>query len=209
MAGSMSPEELGNHCAEVARLASKNKGYYGNLVFPQRRGQRAVIREPEIRDIFGRYMMLEMVLYGIEVPTKNKYQFSGKTTEVAARTDLAIFDSFETAARNEPIINIEFKEGQPTPQQIKKDWQKLLREPVDGTCFYHVLQSARQNTVPALTKKLASSYDEAVGDTIDVIDKWHLFFAVIIESQVYYRVIFPSILSISFDQLRQAEPTPL
>ena len=200
----MNKQELTQCCIEVGRLVSKSHGHYGNIVFPQQRSNRPVVREPEIRDVFGRYLMLEMVFYGIEVPTKLKYGFKG-VGKTAARTDLAIFSSLQDGIDNKPLINIEFKEGQPTVNQIEKDWQKLIAEPVNGICFFHVLQNCNSRTIQRLLDKYEDAYKKALSKPQNTIkDKWLIIFLLILFKQKYVTVAFDAIQSISFDKLRKA-----
>lgn len=199
----MEKQELVRCCIEVAKLASKSQGHYGNIVFPQRRSNRPVVREPEIRDVFGRYLMLEMVFYGIEVPSKMTYAFTG-SKRIAARTDLAIFSSLADGARNEPCINVEFKEGQPPVDQIKKDWQKLIAEPVKGVCFYHILQNSQRSTIPRLLDKYEEAHKIAMSKPQNPVkDKWLIFFVLVLSKQKYLLREFSAIHRISFDELRQ------
>lgn len=205
----MKKQELIQYCIEVGRLASKSSGHYGNIVFPQQRSNRPVVREPEIRDVFGRYLMLEMVFYGIEVPTRMRYSFKG-AGKTAARTDLSIFSSLRDGIGNEPLLNIEFKEGQPKVDQIENDWQKLVAEPVNGACFFHVLQNRKRHTIPQLLDKYEYAYKKVISKPQNPInDKWLIFFILVLLKQEYITMSFDAISRISFKQLRQVLPIGL
>jgi len=140
------------------------------------------------------------------VPTYCKYCFKGKE-KTAARTDLAIFSSLENGMDNKPLINIEFKEGQPTDSQIEKDWQKLISEPVKGVCFFHILQNRNSRTILRLLDKYENSYNEAIFHHQNPIhDKWIVFFLLILFKQEYLTMTFDTINGINFDNLRKVSP---
>lgn len=91
--------------------------------------------------------------FGLEVPTKEDYSFTGKKSR-SALTDLSIF--------GEEKINIEFKEGQPKQDQVDTDIEKLIREQNPGIWF-HIFQTRNSNsehsggTLKTLINKLNKS----------------------------------------------------
>ena len=106
---------------------------------------------------------------------------------------------------NKPLINIEFKEGQPTVNHIEKDWQKLIAEPVKGICFFHVLQNRNSRTIPRLLDKYEDAYRKALSKRQNPIhDKWIVFFLLILFKQEYLTVTFDAFNNISFNKLRKA-----
>jgi len=126
------------------RLILSPKGYRG-LIYSSRDGR---IREPEVRYIFCNVLDEKGYKFGLEVPTKNKYHFTGKTSQ-RALTDLSIFGG------GKQEINIEFKEG-PSPQkQIDKDVEKLIRETKPGVLIHFL--PTRENNLnsehPGILKK--------------------------------------------------------
>ncbi|MGB7532426.1 MAG: hypothetical protein WA977_05530 [Halobacteriota archaeon] len=126
------------------RLISSPKGYRG-LIYSSRGGR---IREPEVRYIFCNVLDEKGYKFGLEVPTENKYCFTGKKSQ-RALTDLSIFGG------GKQEINIEFKEG-PSPQkQIDKDVEKLIRETKPGVLIHFL--PTRENNLnsehPGILKK--------------------------------------------------------
>jgi hypothetical protein len=82
---------------------------------------------------------------------------------MSAQTDLTLY-----ARNREPILNVEFKaKGFSTSARnlstIKKDLQKLLREPIAGMWF-HILQSVDNSTLPKLFGAITKSLCETIGE---------------------------------------------
>ncbi len=125
----------------------------GNLVFTQTYRQMPKIREPEVRYVYCKILEEKGYKFGLEVPTKEDYSFTGEKSR-SALTDLSIF--------GEEKINIEFKEGQPKQDQVDKDIEKLIREPNPGIWF-HIFQTRSSNsehsrgTLKTLINKLNKS----------------------------------------------------
>jgi hypothetical protein len=97
--------------------------------------------------------------FAVEVPTTQRYAFSG-TTKMSARTDLVVY-----ASRPDPPprlvrdLAIEFKAHNPQAEAIRKDLEKLLREQYDGLWF-HVLENAHSKTIPVLMAKFTQAIED-------------------------------------------------
>ena len=115
------------------RLISSPKGYRG-LIYSSRDGR---IREPEVRYIFCNVLDEKGYKFGLEVPTENKYCFSGKRSQ-RALTDLSIF------GEGKQKINIEFKEGPTRQTEVDGNIEKLIREP-NPSVLIHFLPTRENN----------------------------------------------------------------
>ena len=104
-------------------------------------------------------------MYGVEVPTQEKYRFVDEEGEKAmrARHDMVFFSL--TVATSEPVVLLEYKRDQPQAGRdflvIRKDLQKLFLEPVasgGGKCMFHILHAEDSGTL----RPLRVSYDNAL-----------------------------------------------
>jgi len=139
-----------------------------SLVFPTYRPhatnglQRARVSEAEARVLYCLALANLKLPFAVEVPTSERYTFSGTTT-MSARTDLVVYSAPPNApqglVRN---LAVEFKAHNAPVAAIRKDLEKLLREHCDGLWF-HVLHNADSRTIPALMEKFA----QAIGDLRD------------------------------------------
>ncbi len=125
----------------------------GGLVFPRYRDNKRRVSEQETRFAFAEALWRRGGFrYSVETPTEKRYSFSGRGSR-SAMTDLSIYDGGER-----PICNVEFKfggvgdaaSGYP---KIRKDLEKLFREPVWGHWF-HVLESVDNGTINKLMSVL-------------------------------------------------------
>lgn len=108
--------------------------------------------------------------YAAEVPTKLRYSFHPKEKQKyqdypevylnvksgkSAQVDLALFNKNSLV---EPEWNIEFKSGQPDPEEMKKDLLKLYFE-AKKSVFFHVLENKDGGTIRALISKINDALD--------------------------------------------------
>ena len=134
-----------------------------SLVFPSYRSSTALeqparISEAEARVLYCMALANRRLPFAVEVPTTQKYKFSGET-EMSARTDLVVYDSPSGAsAELVRALAIEFKAHNPQVESIRKDLEKLLREPYDGLWF-HLLQNVDSRTIPVLMAKFTQSIE--------------------------------------------------
>lgn len=94
---------------------------------------------------------------------------------MSAQTDLTLY-----ARNRQPILNVEFKaKGFSTSARslfsIKKDLQKLLREPIAGMWF-HILEAVDNSTIPKLFGAITKSLFETVEEFHKDIKKTQLIF---------------------------------
>jgi hypothetical protein len=138
------------------------------LVFPTyERGRVGVLRvsEQEARFALAESLADAAAFYSVETPTQEGYQQTG-SKPLSAQTDLTLYD--RTGVR---MCNVEFKaKGASSDAKshinIRKDLEKLLREPELGLWF-HLLEGADNSTIPSLLNVIASEmqvvYDEHPG----------------------------------------------
>ena len=139
-----------------------------SLVFPSYRPQafngrpRVRVSEAEARVLYCFALANRKLPFAVEVPTSERYTFSGTST-MSARTDLVVYayrpEDPQTLVRH---LAVEFKAHNAPVAAIRKDIEKLLREHCDGLWF-HVLQNADSRTIRALMEKFA----QAIGDLRD------------------------------------------
>ncbi len=155
-----------------------------NLIFSQSQSGKSIIREPEARNVMTLLLNKKNIEYALEVPTEEKYKFSGDKPD-SANTDLVIY-------LKDGQINIEFKTGQPNPEHIEKDFEKLLKEPTDGCAFYHILKNTNIDTIPKLLKKYKTAYRKAYDDG-NIKEKWFVLFIFVKEKRKVYWKMFDDI----------------
>ena len=135
--GYMNPDELLELNIIVFERLISSANECGNLVFTQTYREMPKIREPEVRYVYCKILEEKNYTFGLEVPTKEDYAFTGKKSR-SALTDLSIF------GEKREKVNIEFKEGQPKQDQVDKDIEKLIREQDPGIWF-HIFQTRNPN----------------------------------------------------------------
>ncbi len=152
---------------------------------------RARVSEAEARVIYCLALEKQKLPYAVEVPTTQKYTFSG-TTKLSARSDLVVYASQpgspQTLIRD---LAIEFKAHNPRVEAIRKDLEKLLREPCNGLWF-HILKNADTRTIPVLFEK----FDVAIRELRDLwqeCDHSVAICAVVMQKKFWlYRTLTPS-----------------
>ena len=179
---------------ETSRQLSKKSDRYRNLIYTQEKSNRKLIREPEARYVLTMVLSRKNVDFGLEVPTKKKYRFTGSSPDTA-NIDLVI-------EPNKEQVNIELKEGQ--RKTIQKDFEKLLREQALGGAFYHVLQNSNRATLPALLNKYKEAYSNIVNRN-DAFPKWFMLFIFVKAKQECFWKVFDNITEISKEEFDQNE----
>ena len=150
------------------------------------------VREPEARHVICQVLSQNQVSHGIEVPTVGLYRFSGKGKR-RALIDLTIFED------KHRLINIELKEGQPSKSDrkvspIEKDVEKLRKEVVPGSAFFHILQKTDSGTVKAIQKKYASAY-KSVKEGKN--KGWFLLYVISVQDEKGCYIFFPDISTVN------------
>lgn len=173
---------------DVSKRLSEEPNKCGNLIYTQEKTKRKIIREPETRCVFSIILSEKNVNFGVEVPTKKKYNISSKEADVA-NTDLVINP-------NDEPINIEFKRDIPTVDNIKKDFEKLSGENAVGCAFYNVLKNTNRETLTTLLKNYKNAY-ERIQSATDKKPKWFVFFIFIKEKKECYWKVFDDLTEIS------------
>jgi hypothetical protein len=140
------------------------------MIFPEKKGKPRV-SEQEARFAFVSILEKEKILYSVETPTVEKYNFSGETgSKRSASTDLTIFDE-----NINKMMNIEFKSHgismkSKTQHKIEKDIEKLLREDVDGLWF-HVFERVDTKTIGKLLSVFAKKIKYISSQKKDIKEK--------------------------------------
>lgn len=176
----MNPDDLIEILKEASTRLCKADDRCGNLIYVQKE-KGVIIREPEARHAISLELIKRNFDFGIEVPTKEKYLFSGKKKNIrCGRIDLVI-----NPEGNQ--INVELKEGQPKIEMIQKDFEKLLRENVSGASFYHVLKNTNSRSLSTLLEKYTKAYTNAIEKTksnqFQTFAKWFVLYIFVKEKK--------------------------
>ena len=170
----MTAEEFLVFVRKTAHRATEHDGRVGNLVCT-RTAQTVSRAEPKLREPELRVAMQQEAetcgqFYGIEVPTRYTYRFTG-IGEIGRRalTDFALLESSNPTAHR--TVLVEFKAGQQRAtdregiddyRKITKDLHKLLAEPaMYGCCMLHVCHAADDSTIEALKTTYTSAMKTA------------------------------------------------
>lgn len=173
---------------EVSKRLSQRPDGYGNLVFTHREGEERKVAEPEAKFILASALSEMNMPFGLEVPTKKKYIRKGKSSgrgDTRGNTDLVVNPSGER-------VNVEVKEGQPPEDDIRDDFEKLLREPASGCAFYDILQNSNRRTLPRLLEKCTNSY-RSLEDVSDRLPKWFILFIDVRKKRICHWKVFDNI----------------
>jgi len=127
------------------------------LIFPQKRDPKYPIRisEQESKIIFCQLLERSPWHYSVETPTVQTYQQTGKGYQ-SARTDISLY---RTSSLDTKIVNIELKAHNPPPEHFRKDFEKLIRDGLDGVWF-HTLKSQNRRTIPSIFKKIIDAFSD-------------------------------------------------
>ena len=157
--------------------AGGSTGGATNILWPRYRGENGTVAGPRrLSEQEARFAMAVLLSnepsrsFSVETPTLKTYAFTGKT-EMSAQTDLTIF-RVSSGGEFERDINVEFKAHQPDQSSVDKDFEKLLREPVDGIWF-HVLENSDRGTLPTLFAKFKAAAKNRQGKALSSEHKIH------------------------------------
>lgn len=137
----------------VSDANGKPRGLSPRIIYPIYVDRRVRISEQEAKILYCSLLNTSSYYYSVETPTEQTYKQTGQTP-MAARPDLTIYNfngrSFER------LVNIEFKAHQPSPEDIGRGIEKLVREQIQGNWF-HTLKNTNRGTFPNLFRKFTSS----------------------------------------------------
>jgi hypothetical protein len=192
----MNSSDLVDIFKKVCQRLTTHQDRCGHLLYTQYSNNKPKIREPEVEFVLAVELSSKGYDFGLEVPTKHKYCFSG-TNVRCGRTDVAVFDKDEQ-------INIEIKEGQTSIKTLELTFQKLLHEDVSGCAIYHVLHNANRGTIPALLNKYEDAYLIAKRkfSSKTIHPKWFVLFIMVKEIKDCFHNIFPDITHIPSGALK-------
>lgn len=130
----------------------------GKMIFPcyykDREPYQNRISEQELRFLFVKKLLDSQndYYYSVETPTQEKYQFTGVKKFISGNIDLCLYKREGQEYRRCHLL--EFKNKNGTEKGIKKDFEKLLTEPVtEGNYFIHLIEKADSGTYKNLSKK--------------------------------------------------------
>lgn len=208
-----SREELVSMLKDVSRRLLSEPEKCGFLEFRRRKSdgaERSWIQEPEAKLVLSRVLWEKRINFGLEWPTTESYDFSGPKRGTA-RTDLAIRPLRNRAGQ----INVEFKEGWSVSKaeskrvgRIQKDFEKMLREPVSGCAFYHILQGPTRKTLSDLLSRYSAECNagvERVEKEDTIIQKWCLLFFFLRDNGECYWRMFENVSEVSSSGLNLNE----
>ena len=156
------PDFLNALCVSVARQLNRipyESGGTSNtsrpetyLIFPATAGQKRRVSEQEARFLLTRQLEQCEIYYAVETPTRQEYQFAGTQGKRSGSTDVTLFERSPDGSSFVRRILIELKAHNVHLDNIKKDFEKLLRENESGV-FFHVVQAANSGTLTSDTSE--------------------------------------------------------
>ena len=155
-----------------------------HLIFPEKRDHEVRISEQESKILLANLLEQTSWFYSVETPTVQEYTQKGFTPQ-SARTDISLY---RNSNRSSKLVNIELKAGNPNKESFRKDFEKLLREELDGLWF-HTIKNADKRTLPNIYNKIL----QAFGDLKPYLkgrDRFILFaFCVLEKKELIYKFI--------------------
>lgn len=150
----------------VGSLTNPPKGLSPRLIFPGYRSGTTRVSEQEARWLWCSTLSETSYYYALEVPTEEKYQQKGEKP-ISGRSDVSIYDLDQYKLVK--IANIEFKEGNVDIESLRKDFEKLMREKIQGNWF-HVLESENSGTIKILFEKCVDAFHQNKNHNVELID---------------------------------------
>ena len=138
-------------CVTATTNQSRSK-----LVYPVKRDNTTRISEQEARFLFVQNVeQTSDFLYSIEVPTKEKYKFSGKTL-LSGNIDVCLYEN----GKRKHLI--EFKALNPDQKSFSKDFEKLFYDE-DGldNYFVNILKNTDRGTIPSIEDKYKKAIENS------------------------------------------------
>jgi hypothetical protein len=152
--GTQGVEDLFLKLAE--RLWALQRGDEGapHLILPTKRNMLIRVSEQESKILLCSLLEDCDWHYSIETPTRKTYVQKGQNPQ-SARVDVSLYD---TASPSSLSVNIELKSHNPGVESFRKDFEKLLREGVDGAWF-HTLLGSNRTTVASVFEKITQAFE--------------------------------------------------
>lgn len=151
-----------------------------HLILPTNREGSIRVSEQESKILLSQVFERLGIYYSIETPTRETYIQSGKTP-LSARIDITVYAQHDPTSRN---LNIELKVGNPPVESFRKDFEKLIREKVNGLWF-HTLVSASDRTWQGIFDKVRESFRLVDKHAVSVNHKLDFAFCVINTQHLY------------------------
>ncbi|MGV7223043.1 MAG: hypothetical protein ACQ9MH_16120 [Nitrospinales bacterium] len=133
----------------------QNKTDDSKLIFPKKRNQSPRVSEQESKIIFCQLLEKSPWHYSVETPTVQTYQQKGKGYQ-SGSTDISLYN---TSSLNTKIVNIELKAHNPSKESFRKDFEKIIRDGLDGVWF-HTIKSQNRGTMPAIFNKIIKAFED-------------------------------------------------
>jgi hypothetical protein len=112
------------------------------------------VSEQESRVFFTKELFDRKIPFAVEVPTNMVHSFSGNAGRSASH-DLAVYKPGGT----ELEWVIEFKAKNPEPEQIRKDFEKMMKS--GNNCIWlHTLERRNSGTLPSLLGKFKRAFEQ-------------------------------------------------
>jgi len=125
------------------------------LIFPTKRDNSVRVSEQESKIIFCQILEGSHWHYSVETPTGETYQQKGKGYR-SGGSDISLYSASSPETK---IVNIELKAHNPSKESFRKDFEKLIRDGLDGVWF-HTLKSQNRGTIPTIFKKITQAFDD-------------------------------------------------
>jgi len=167
----MNKNEIFDYIQELTRESAKELiKIYNNkdqkdrktlLVFPETRDEKIRISEQEFRTTFinmHEKLNNRKLLYSIETPTLETYNFIKSGNKSSASTDLTFYSN-NKGKKDKRVINIEFKAHNKERKTILTDFEKLVKEPNPGA-WLHIFRNEDSGTIKSVFNKIIESLKE-------------------------------------------------
>lgn len=159
-------ELIGLACINDPNLESKSK-----LVYPVKRDKKRRVSEQEIRFLFIKNIENSTdYLYSVEVPTSEKYFFTGKEENKRSGN----FDACIYGENKERQHLIEFKSLNPKNASYNKDFEKLIKDE-DGLTNYFIQVIINSDngtrTITSIETKYKEGIEHAISSNLENTNK--------------------------------------
>ena len=159
-------------CYDLWSIVTVNQqaaGLSPRLILPKKRDKSIRISEQESRILYCSVLNRLGYYYSIETPTNETYSFTTGSGGRSASSDLSLYVA--VAGKFQKVANVEFKAHNSNINNIRKDIEKLIREPnynpqaadtdiqnrIVGNWF-HTIANIDSGTLVSLFKKFMASF---------------------------------------------------